>query len=431
MGLLELIKKHLEKKGKNMTPENRYIQNQDLYTASYFIDSKKTLEDYEKELEINPSNVGSIINMSMTLYCLGRYEDALKACDRAIAINLQDSTQRIDKGSAWINKGMILNFLGRYEDALKACDKAIAINPHDSAALYNQGVVLCNLGWYTDALKAYDKYLEIFPEYTYVWNNRGVVLCNLGRFQDAKKAYVKAIKIYPEFVLAHSNLGELFFNLGNLEGSSKESNDALKLLALPRLANEFEKALVLSLQGKIKIEEQDYSGASKCFKEAIPLKLGDPLLSLWDAYANYLDIEFSLISNHSKKEKMVSIIRTLEKAEKFSEKSDDKIRAGILYFSGCFYYKIEDIFAAKEKLEKCIQLKTKSSIKSSSCELLENIWIYKIKPSWWQWWLTSPLHCWPKRIVFMILSSFIFALLTLYPYNEILKNLQINPLVIG
>ncbi|MCK5216713.1 MAG: hypothetical protein KAJ93_02950, partial [Methanosarcinales archaeon] len=56
----------------------------------------------------------------------------------------------------------------------------------------------------------------------------------------------------------------------------------------------------------------DYLGAVESFKKTIPLKIGNPLLILWDAYANYLYFEFS---SNLTGENIVSIIRKLETAE--------------------------------------------------------------------------------------------------------------------
>ncbi len=55
----------------------------------------------------------------------------------------------------------------------------------------------------------------------------------------------------------------------------------------------------------------------------------------------------------------------------------ERKRSGhILYFLGYFYYKINDMFTAKEKLEECIKLK--STIKKPASKLLENIWKFQI-----------------------------------------------------
>jgi tetratricopeptide (TPR) repeat protein len=269
---------------------------------------------------------------------------------------------------------------------------------------------------------AFDKSLEINSEYADAWNNKGVALDKLGKYEEAIKAYGKALEINQKNTTAHSNLGELFFNLGNLEDASKKVKD---LLAIDENRAH---ALALHLQGRIKIEELDYNSAAESFKKAISLDMGNPLLLLWDAYANYLTAEFTSNSKgEGYQEKIVSIIRKLERAEKLSKKhGEEETRAYILYLLGYFYYKSKDIFTAKEKLEECVR-KSRYSIKSTACELLENIRNYQIRPNWMYWWLASPLHCGIKIIVFIILLLSIFASFFLHPFIPLwFPSLQIN-----
>lgn len=241
------------------------------------------------------------------------------------------------------------------------------------------------------------------------WTNKGFALAKLKRYEEAIEAYEKAIKLNPKEALGCSNLGELFFDLGNLEDASKKAKDALK-------RNE-NLASTLSLQGRINIEEKNYGAASKFFKRAISLDIGNPKLFLWEAYASYLKAKFSFDSKSEKyQEELIGIIRNLERAVSLSEKHGKEMSAYILYFLGCFYLKSEDTFTAKEKLEECIRLKSKSPIETSARELLGNIWNYQIRPPWWRWWLNSPLNQWPKRIGFFVLILFVFALLSLHPF---------------
>ena len=150
------------------------------------------------------------------------------------------------------------------------------------------------------------------------------------------------------------------------------------------------------------------------------MDIGNPKHLLWEAYTNYLKAKFFLDSKCLKyKEEITTIIRNLERAVSLIKKDGEKINAYILYFLGCFYLESEDTFTAKEKLEECIKLKSKSPIKTSARELLSNIWNYQIRPPWWRWWLNSPLYQWPKRIGFFILLvfiMFIFALILLHPF---------------
>jgi len=175
-------------------------------------------------------------------------------------------------------------------------------------------------------------------------------------------------------------------------------------------------ALALSLQGRIKIEERDYDAASESFRKAISLDAGNPLLLLWDAYANYLKTEFSSgLKDEKYQERIASITRSLERADKLSKKHGET-RSYILYFLGYFYYKSKDFVTAKGRLKECITLKSGSPIEPFAHELLDNIWTYQIRPPWWRWWWDSPLDSQRRRATFVTLSLFIFALLLLHPY---------------
>ncbi len=279
----------------------------------------------------------------------------------------------------------------------------------------NKGVVLSKLGRHEEAIKALEKAIEINPQNDRAWFGKAVVLGELEKYEDAIKAYDKAIEIKPQDALTYSNLAEVFFDLGNLKDASQRVEQALD-----RDKNR-DKSLApaLSLKARIKIEEKDYEAASELFVKAISLDAGNPLLLLWDAYANYLKAEFSLESGGKRfQEEVVAIIRNLERADTLSkeQKRRKQIRPHALYFLGCFYLKSKDIFAAKEKLEECTKLKSKSPIEASARELLGNIWNYQIRPPWWRWWLNAPLYRWPKRIGFFMVSLFIFALLLLHPF---------------
>ena len=74
---------------------------------------------------------------------------------------------------SWIKKGRILVGSGRYEEAVQAYDKALALNPGDSDALNRKGLALHYLNRYKEALQAYDKSLELNPDNFDTWFNEG------------------------------------------------------------------------------------------------------------------------------------------------------------------------------------------------------------------------------------------------------------------
>jgi len=70
------------------------------------------------------------------------------------------------------NKGDSLGRLNKSDEAIKAYEKAIEINPNDSDAWYNKGVALDNLNKSDEAIKAYEKAIEINPNDSDAWYNK-------------------------------------------------------------------------------------------------------------------------------------------------------------------------------------------------------------------------------------------------------------------
>lgn len=75
-----------------------------------------------------------------------------------------------DNSEAWVSKGVSLYNLGKYEEALIAYDKAIEINPKYFEAWNYKGTVLYNLGRYEEALIAYNKAIDIDNENSVIWS---------------------------------------------------------------------------------------------------------------------------------------------------------------------------------------------------------------------------------------------------------------------
>ena len=76
---------------------------------------------------------------------------------------------------SWNNQGIDLANSGKYNEAIKAFDKAIEIKPHDSKFWNNKGYALSKQNKYYEALKAYEKAIEINPQYSKAWYNRACI----------------------------------------------------------------------------------------------------------------------------------------------------------------------------------------------------------------------------------------------------------------
>jgi tetratricopeptide (TPR) repeat protein len=285
-----------------------------------------------------------------------------------------------------------------------------------------------------------EKIREIKSKRALALNNKGVAHYYLQKFEEAARAYREAIKVHPDDSLAHNNLAYLYLSHGDYESASEELEKSGPVGE--------EEGYSLIMRGRIEIEKERYNPAIKAFEHSIRTNLDDLSPFLWEAYARYLLAETSFgPKDRAYKAEMFSIIRELERARHLSDaKKEREVRECIHYFLGYFYYKNSDIFTAKERLEQCIYLESRrvkfweflsskskweklcrfkqSSSKSSKLwkffarewvlrskspteqrarELLDHIWKNKINPPWYSWWLSSPLHCWPKRAAFLLL----------------------------
>jgi tetratricopeptide (TPR) repeat protein len=475
---------------------------------------EKAIKSYEKTIKIlerlgadkKGSEVKQIYavcwyNKGTVLFSLGKHKKALEAYEKAIEIygELEADKKTFD------NKENISYYLEKCKDALKAFGKVIKIFSKPGAnnkesdnkesdnkesdnkdkkikslqikAWNNKGATLGELKRFKEALEAYEKAIEIYDElevegksksvetdYAYVWNNKGDDLYNLNEYEKALRACKKAIEITPDYSHPHTTIGALFLKHGNVEKASEKAERALEIKEKNYDA--------LFLKGRIEIEKENYDDAIKILNELATLDMGNPLPIIWNAYARYLRAEFSFNNDKESRDgsaekkaekdsstkdkayekEIFAVIRELEKARDLSDNYPNRdVRECILYFLGYFYYKSNDIFTAKERLEECIKLESrrrkiwealtsqsiieeicrsfksaskveklekvrnfllaKSTTERRARELLDHIWKYKLNPSWWRWWWSSPVHHWLKRTLFVLLLLPLFLLL--------------------
>lgn len=389
-----------------INPENRnalYIKGAILMEFKRY---KEALGAYEKAISLNPKDDDAYFYKGLALYNLKKYGDALTAYDDAIRLK--------PKNDAWINKGIVFTELGKYEEALESYEKAIELNLADDIAWYDKGNSLVRLERHEESLIAYDKAIELNPRNINAWIGKGGALFRLEKNEDAVKVFKKVIHMNPNEVNAYTYLGGFFVYIGDLKDASKNISIALH--------KDRKNVYALYLRGIIEIEKKKYDSASRYFKKAIHLdNKGNSRLLLWEAYANFLDLEFSSkLDTLAKKyqEEVSSIIRKLEKANNVAANDKKEVKAYILYFLAAFYLKSKDIFTAKQKLEECISLEPELKIKVLARELLSSVWNDQIRPSWWRWWINSPSPLYKnyKIAVFSFLIVSIFVSLPLYPF---------------
>jgi len=176
---------------------------------------EEAIAAYDRALAIKPDKDKAFNNKGTALRNLGRYEEAIAAYDQALAI-------KPDKHEAFYNKGFALGDLGRYEEAIAAYDHALAIKPDDEA-FQGKGVALGYLGRCEEAIAAFDQALAIKPDKHVALNNKGVTLGYLGRYVEAIAAFDQALAIKPDKHVA-------FYNKACCYGLQKDVVKAVEFL---------------------------------------------------------------------------------------------------------------------------------------------------------------------------------------------------------
>jgi tetratricopeptide (TPR) repeat protein len=89
--------------------------------------------------------------------------------------------------AAW-ERGKGLYAQKRYEEALAAYERALALEPWESAYWNSKGNALWDLKRYEEALTAYERANALDPKDAFAWTNKINLLKQLGRTADAQEA---------------------------------------------------------------------------------------------------------------------------------------------------------------------------------------------------------------------------------------------------
>ncbi len=151
-------------------------------------------------MRIDPRHLQTLVRLGNTLVDMRRFEPALDAYDRALAV----SPLLLD---ALCNRGSALRALGRHQEALETYDRALTVAPASIESLYNRAHVLRDLQRFGEALQSYEMALALAPNNAAIHSMRGRTLVDLGRVKEALVSFNEAIATRPDFVEALYNSG--------------------------------------------------------------------------------------------------------------------------------------------------------------------------------------------------------------------------------
>ena len=180
------------------------------------------VEIYEKLINNKPDYAEAYANLGNTFRELNMHEEALDAYNTAVMLN-----PKLE--GVFLNRGNIMLDQKKYQVALAEYDKAIAIKPDFASAYSNRGIALRGLKRLDDALTSYELAIKIKPDYAEAYYNQGIAQSELNYSNEALASYDKAIEINPDYIQAYSNRGNVLQDLNRLDEALASNDRAIEI----------------------------------------------------------------------------------------------------------------------------------------------------------------------------------------------------------
>jgi len=176
--------------------------------------------DYDRAVELDPSNMVAVHNLGYTHYLLGELHQAVLDFSQAIALDPSSVLSYYFRGKTHFG-------LGDLEQAISDFNQAIALKPDNAHVYHDRGWAYAQDGNSEQAVQDFTKAIELDPSYVDAYRNRGVVYVNSGYPEPAIQDFTKAIKLGDG--LAYRHRGLTYANLGILEKAIEDLKLYLEL----------------------------------------------------------------------------------------------------------------------------------------------------------------------------------------------------------
>ncbi|GAB4339586.1 MAG: hypothetical protein Kow0089_12550 [Desulfobulbaceae bacterium] len=132
------------------------------------------------------------------------------------------------KARPFMNLSVALREAGRIDEAIRASQRAIALDPGFVNAWVGLGAAYEAKGDFAAAEQQYRRALEMMPGYTKVYNGLGVLYARQGRMREALASFNRALALDPDDRNALVNRASILAQLGNPGAAIRDFRQALE-----------------------------------------------------------------------------------------------------------------------------------------------------------------------------------------------------------
>jgi len=160
------------------------------------------------------------IGLGAAYTAAGRREEAAKAFDRAA---------QMGDAVAHLHRAELLGVSGDFDGAVHACDDYLAILPWDARGLALKATLLARGGSVDAAIAVLRSALEHHPRTAELRRGLGILLLKAQRYDDAAEAFLEAIRVDPRDLDAQINRGTALLLAGRTRDAIGAFREALEI----------------------------------------------------------------------------------------------------------------------------------------------------------------------------------------------------------
>ena len=152
--------------------------------------------DFETALGFAPDRPSLLGNLGITLFQLGRHNEALPILEKATAADPAHA-------EAWICLTLIYEANQQWQQAIAALDRLCGLQPQPAVFAFRKGECHLRRGEVREAMNAFDAAIKADPNLADAWTARGSLLRELHKLDEAAHCFRKALACGGDAELNH------------------------------------------------------------------------------------------------------------------------------------------------------------------------------------------------------------------------------------